>query len=130
MIRINFRRRILPVMLLSLLLLAVGTVGYMLIEGWSLTDALYMAVITITTVGFGEVRPLTGNGRIFTVVLILTGVSIVAYGFSTILEYILTVDVAATLRRRRMSREIDKLHNHVIVCGYGRVGQSAVASLK
>jgi voltage-gated potassium channel len=128
--RVNFRRRILPVLLLSGLLLGIGTIGYMMIEGWSIIDSFYMAVITITTVGFGEVRPLSGSGRLFTVILIFSGVSIVAYGFSTILEYILTVNVGATLRRRRMGREIDKLQNHVIVCGYGRVGKSAVASLK
>lgn len=125
----NFRKRVLPLVMLPLILLAVGTVGYVLIEGWSVIDAFYMAAITMTTVGFGEVQPLSSNGRIFTVGLILSGVGVVAYGFSTLLEYILTVDVADRIRRRRVSKEIAKLNNHVIICGYGRVGRSAVTSL-
>ena len=127
---ISFRRRILPLLSLPFVLLLVGTVGYMVIEKWPLIDAFYMAAITMTTVGFGEVRPLSNDGRLFTVVLILMGVGVVAYGFSTLLEYILTADLANTLRRRRMSREIRKMRNHVIVCGYGRVGESAVNSLR
>ena len=127
---IDFRRRIIPVLLLPIILLGVATSGYMIIEGWSLIDALYMAAITMTTVGFGEVQPLSSNGRLFTILIIMTGVGVVAYGFSTLLEYVLTANLAETFRRRRMSREIEKLHGHVIVCGYGRVGQSAVDGLK
>ncbi|KAA3664823.1 MAG: TrkA family potassium uptake protein [Chloroflexi bacterium] len=84
----------------------------------------------MTTVGFGEVRPLSSNGRLFTIIIIMIGVGVVAYGFSTLLEYVLTADLAETFRRRRMSREIEKLEGHVIVCGYGRVGNSAVEGLK
>lgn len=126
----EFRRRILPLLLLPFVLLGLGTLGYVIIEGWPVIDAFYMAVITMTTVGFGEVRPLSLTGRLFTVVLILSGVGVVAYGFSNLLEYLITVDLTTTLRRRRMTREISKLKNHVIVCGYGRVGRSAVTSLQ
>ncbi len=127
---IDFRRRIVPILLLPVVLLGVATAGYMIIEGWSLIDALYMAAITMTTVGFGEVQPLSSNGRLFTILIIMIGVGVVAYGFSTLLEYVLTANLAEKFRRRRMSREIEKLEDHVIVCGYGRVGQSAVDGLK
>lgn len=126
----DFRKRVVPVLLLPFALLGLATVGYMIIEGWTLIDSLYMAAITMTTVGFGEVQPLSSNGRLFTIVIIMTGVGVVAYGFSTLLEYVLTANLAETFRRRRMSREIEKLHDHVIVCGYGRVGQSAVEGLQ
>jgi voltage-gated potassium channel len=118
-------RRVLALILIPVLLFVFGTVGYMLIEGWGLGDAFYMTAITLTTVGFGEVQTLTTNGRIFTVVLLVAGVAFVAYG----LEYLLTANLGDTWSKRRMMRHIDNLENHVIVCGYGRVGQSAVTSL-
>ncbi len=118
-------RRVLALILIPFLLFAFGTSGYMLIEGWGFSDAFYMTAITLTTVGFGEVQTLTTNGRIFTVVLLVAGVAFVAYG----LEYLLTANLGDTWSKRRMMRHIDNLENHVIVCGYGRVGQSAVKSL-
>lgn len=118
-------RRVLALILIPFLLFAFGTVGYMLIEKWSVIDAFYMTAITLTTVGFGEVRTLTTGGRIFTVVLLVAGVAFVAYG----LEYLLTANLGDTWRKRRMMQTIENLENHVIVSGYGRVGQSAVASL-
>lgn len=127
---LNFRRSVVPLFLLLIGLFVAGTVGYMLIEGWNLSDALYMTAITLTTVGFGEVQPLTLTGRIFTIFLILSGAGSVAYGFSRLGEYFLTGDVAHRLRSRRMTRTIDKLQNHIIVCGYGRVGHSAALTLR
>jgi voltage-gated potassium channel len=127
---LSFRRSILPLVVIFVLLFAGGTVGYILIEGWTMADSFYMTAITLTTVGFGEVRPLSPLGRIFTVFLILSGVGSVAYGFSSLGEYLLTGSVAARLRSRRMTRLIDKLEDHVIVCGYGRVGKSAAITLR
>jgi voltage-gated potassium channel len=127
---LSFRRSILPLVVIFVLLFAGGTVGYILIEGWTMADSFYMTAITLTTVGFGEVRPLSPSGRIFTVFLILSGVGSVAYGFSSLGEYLLTGSVAARLRSRRMTRLIDKLEDHVIVCGYGRVGKSAAITLR
>ncbi len=118
-------RRVVALILIPFLLFAFGTVGYMIIEGWNVLDAFYMTAITLTTVGFGEVRTLTTYGRIFTVVLLVAGVAFVAYG----LEYLLTANLGNTWRKRRMMQTIESLENHVIVSGYGRVGQSAVASL-
>ena len=119
-------RRVFTLLLIPFLLFALGTVGYMLIEGWSVIDAFYMTAITLTTVGFGEVRTLTTGGRIFTVVLLVAGVAFVAYG----LEYLLTANLGDSWRKKRMTQTIENMQNHVIVCGYGRVGQSAVTSLQ
>jgi voltage-gated potassium channel len=118
-------RRVIALILIPFLLFVFGTVGYMIIEGWTVLDAFYMTAITLTTVGFGEVRTLTTGGRVFTVVLLVAGVAFVAYG----LEYLLTANLGNTWRKRRMMQTIENLENHVIVSGYGRVGQSAVASL-
>jgi voltage-gated potassium channel len=127
---LSFRRSILPLVLLVILLFVVGTLGYMLIEGWTWPDAFYMTAITLTTVGFSEVRPLSSIGRLFTVGLILSGVGSVAYGLSRLGEYFLTGSVGARLRSRRMMRTIDKMRDHIIVCGYGRVGKSAALTLR
>lgn len=121
----SMNRRVLALILIPFLLFTFGTVGYMIIEGWNAFDAFYMTAITLTTVGFGEVRTLTTTGRMFTVVLLVAGVAFVAYG----LEYLLTANLGETWRKRRMMQTIDNLENHVIVSGYGRVGRSAVASL-
>lgn len=118
-------RRVLALILIPFLLFVIGTAGYMLIEEWSLLDAFYMTAITLTTVGFGEIEPLSTNGRIFTVGLLVAGVSFIAYG----LEYLLTANLGDTWRKRRMIRTIEQMENHVIVCGYGRVGESAISSL-
>lgn len=124
-------RIILKLSFLIVAMLAVGTVGYRLIEdGWSWLDALYMVVITMTTVGFGEIHPLSPAGRLFTIGLMLMGISVLAYGLGTIFEYVLTADLAGTIRRRRVSQEIEKLNNHIVICGYGRVGRSSVDSLR
>ena len=89
-----------------------------------------MTVITLTTVGFGEVQPLSLAGRWFTIVLILLGVGSVIYSLSMAGEYLFTVDVGKRLRSRQMRNRIKKMKDHVIVCGYGRVGQSTMDALR
>ena len=108
----------------------IGIVGYVLIEGWSVTDALYMVAITLTTVGFGEVRPLSANGRLFTVFLMFIGIGTVAYGFSILGQYVVNMSLNQFARERRMKREIKLLKDHFIICGYGRVGQRAAEGLR
>jgi voltage-gated potassium channel len=123
-------RQLRLVVVLFGLLVAAGTVGYSLIEGWSPTESLYMTVITLSTVGFGEVRPLTPGGRAFTVALILVGVGGVAYLFSSLAEYVVAGELQGTLQRRRMQHKIDGISNHYIVCGYGRVGRHVARELE
>lgn len=114
---------------LYLMLLALGWVGYVLIEGWSWTDSIYMTVITVSTVGFGEIRPLSPMGRIFTGAMIVMGVSTTAYAFSTMADLIVSGEFRSLIWRKRMQNRIDKMSGHFIVCGYGRVGEQVVNEL-
>jgi voltage-gated potassium channel len=125
----SFKRQFLPLVGLLLGVLAFGVAGYYFIEGWSFLDSLYMVAITLTTVGFGEVQPLSNTGRIFTILFLLVGVVGVAYTLSAVGEYILTSNAGQQLRKRRVKRMIERMRDHVVVCGYGRVGQNAVSSL-
>ena len=104
-------------------IIATGTIGYMLIEGWSFVDAIYMTLITITTVGYGEVHPLTATGRIFSIFLIVGGVGGAVFVLSAFVEYIVEGKLGTTLGRRQMKAKIAKLKEHFILCGYGRVGE-------
>jgi voltage-gated potassium channel len=102
---------------------AIGVVGYALIEGWGFIDSLYMTIITITTVGFAEVHPLSAAGQIFSIFLIVGGVGGAVYAMTGVIGYIVEGYFTTTLGRRRMKRKISRLKNHFILCGYGRVGQ-------
>ncbi|MFH0921701.1 MAG: potassium channel protein [Fibrobacterota bacterium] len=105
-------------------IIAAGTAGYMLLEGWSVLDALYMTVITIATVGFREVRPLNTGGMLFTVGLILVGVTGVAFVLASVTEFILQGTFQNYLGRARMEKELKTLDRHYIICGYGRMGHT------
>ncbi|HEY5864279.1 MAG TPA: potassium channel protein [Candidatus Tectomicrobia bacterium] len=103
-------------------LVGVGTLGYHTIEDMIILDALYMTVTTLSTVGFGEVHPLSHRGRAFTIGLILFGVSAMAWAAESMLKALLEDHVRDAWWRRRMERVIDRLTDHYIVCGYGRMG--------
>lgn len=124
-----FKTKIYTAVFLLGFLLLVGVMGYKLISGYSLIDALYMTVITITTVGFGEVHPLDDNSKLFTVFLILASVVILGYSLSLITEYILSINSIVELRQKKMQKKIDSLKNHIIICGYGRNGKQAAKKL-
>lgn len=98
----------------------VGTVGYMLIERWDFIDSLYMTVITVTTTGFKEVRPLSDAGKIFTIFMIVVGVGSIAYTAGRAVQILFEADI---LRRRRMNKTLHELKEHFIVCGYGNIGK-------
>src|SRR3954471_17517158 len=103
--------------------LAVGVLGYMLLEDWEFFDALYMVVTTITTVGYGEIRPLSTHGRAFTMVLIVLGAGTMLYTLSAVVHYAVVGELTRRVWRRRMDRRIERMSEHVILCGYGRVGR-------
>ena len=106
-----------------LIILVFGSTGYMLIEGTNLTDAIFMTVISITTVGFKEVVPLSQAGKIFTIFLIFGGVGFFLYVVSLITEAMIEGGLHTFLRRRRMEKQLDFLKDHYIVCGFGRIGK-------
>lgn len=111
-------------------LFALGVAGYMLIEGYTALDALYMTVITLTTVGYGEVLPLSDAGRLFTIVLLFLGVGTLAYSVGALVEFVLAGKLGGQFASRRMHAALDAMENHTIICGYGRVGRSSALSLQ
>ncbi len=117
---------------LSLLLLIVctGIFGFISIEGYNFLDALYMTIITVATVGFQEVHPLSDNGRLFTVFLIITSFGTFAYAISSISRYVIDGEFNQNLKNYKTLTAISKLDNHVIICGYGRNGRQAAHVLK
>jgi len=111
-------------------IIATGTIGYMLIEGWPAIDAVYMTMITISTVGYGEVNPLSHAGRIFSIFLIVGGVSGGLFVLTAFIEYIVEGKLGLTRRRRQMKAKIARLKGHFILCGYGRVGEEIAHTFK
>ncbi|MDH5224671.1 MAG: NAD-binding protein [Actinomycetota bacterium] len=107
-----------------------GVIGYMMLEDWTFLDALYMTVITLTTVGFSEVRPLDSNGRVFTIVLLVMGVGLALVSVSLIAQLVAESQLGVRSRRRRMERDIDRLRDHTIICAYGRVGRAVARELR
>lgn len=118
---IHFKRILLGIPIL-IIIIAFGTNGYMLLENWGLEDALYMTIITLTTVGFGEVHPLSAAGRVFTMVLILMGVGFVFYIFGALTQVVIEGEIREVLGRRKLEKKIASLRDHYIVCGFGRIG--------
>lgn len=115
--------RITLTLLFPLLLLMGGTSGYMLIEDWDLLDALYMTVITLTTVGYREVHALTTAGRIFTMILALGGIFTLLYAMTEVIRTVVNGEIHGLLDYRRKERYLHHLSNHTIVCGMGRMGR-------
>ncbi|MBI5202229.1 MAG: potassium channel protein [Elusimicrobia bacterium] len=126
----EIRERLLGVLAPVGLMMAAGTAGYRLIEGWPLFDSLYMTVITLATVGYGETHPLSHAGRVFTIGLILVGIGVLTYAFSSLTAFIVEGDLNDALRRRRMQTKIAKLAGHFIVCGGGHTGRIILEELE
>ena len=124
-----FRRFLFPIISLTLLLVA-GTAGYRWLERMGTIDALYMTVITISTVGFGEVKPLSPIGRLFTIGLIFSGGGLVAYTLSDTAAFVLSGEWRANWARKKRHSMLAQISHHVIICGYGRVGRHVAQELK
>lgn len=126
----DIKRQIIRLFLSIALLLFLGTAGYFFIEKWNIFDSLYMTVITLATVGFGEVQPLSSAGRIFTIFLILGGIGIMTYIFTTLTSIVVEGHLKNIFRRIKMENNISKLKNHFIVCGNTHTGMSIALELK
>ena len=123
------RRSLKIIAILLFLLTLVGTVGFRYIEHWSWFDSFYMVVITLSTIGYQEVHPLSFAGRVFNVAVIIAGVALVFLLIGSLTQALLEFELRKVFGRRRMEREVAGLKNHYIICGAGRVGRSVAAEL-
>lgn len=126
----GFRGRLILILVAISAVLLAGTAGYVWVAGYSPFDAFYMALITITTVGYAEIQPLGRAGRIFNVFIVLFGVTVMFFAIGAITEFIVKIQLVEFFGKRRVKSMIDKLQDHYIVCGFGRVGRSAAAELQ
>ena len=110
-------------------IILIGTLGYTMIEEWSLFDSFYMTIITIGTVGFREVAELSRFGRFFTIGLIVFGIGVGGYAVANLTSFIIEGQIRYLIRGRKMEKQIIKLKNHIIVCGYGKTGTDIVGEL-
>lgn len=124
-----FESKLNKIGLLVFSVLAAGTLGYMLLSDFSFIDAIYMTVITVTTVGFGEVQPFTDHEKIFTIFLILTSITIFGYAVSSFSEFLVSGKLFNHFKHKKVKKKIDNLKGHTIICGYGRNGKQAIAKL-
>ena len=112
------------------LILITGTFGYMIIEGWHFFEAFYMTVITVTTVGYGEIKTVSDIGRLFTVAIIFLGMGVMAYTLGMVAQTMVEFRISAILGRKKFGRKLKLMKNHYIICGYGRLGAIIVSELK
>jgi voltage-gated potassium channel len=117
-------------MVLLAFVLTIGTTGYSLVEGWDPFDSLYMTVITLSTIGFQEIEPLSKMGKAFTIGLIFSGLGVVAYAVNNGVRIIFEGEIQEVFGRRKMKKKLESLKNHYIVCGYGRMGKVICNELK
>lgn len=124
----SLQRLLYPLVFVAGIILS-GTLGYVLIEGWAWFDSLYMTVITLATIGYGEVKPLTPGGRWFTIVLIFVGVAVFGFLITRLTEAVIESGIRSALGRRKLFKDISQLKDHFILCGAGRVGLRVVDEL-
>src|SRR5579863_3270251 len=122
-------RRLVVIALAILFTLALGTTGFVLIEHYPVFDAFYMTLTTVTTVGYGEIRSLSTAGRVFNSFLILFGVIIMLLAIGAMTQTVIELELNQFFGKRRIKAMIEKLNDHVILCGYGRVGRGAADEL-
>ena len=125
----KIRSKVYIALLLLFVVISIGTLGFIFISDYSFINAIYMTIITISTVGFKEVEPLDSESKVFTILLILTSIVIFGYVISVLTEYISNYRLYEELKFKKVQKKINKLKNHTIVCGYGRNGRQAIAKL-
>ena len=122
-------RKFYYLILLLFIIITGGTIGYMIIEGWEFTESFYMTIITISTVGFGEVNELTTYGKFFTAFLIISSFGTFGFAITSISRYLVGGEYRQYLKEYKTMQETKKMSNHVIICGYGRVGMQVANDL-
>jgi len=125
----GIRKKLFLSLWLIIFINAFGVIGYMVIEGWNFRDSLFMTVITITTVGYGEVHELTAAGEMFTIVLLIFGVGIILYLLGTTAKLLLEGELEDLIGRKRLEKKINELRGHYIICGFGRMGKTIAKEL-
>jgi voltage-gated potassium channel len=123
-------RRLLPAAILLGIIILLGVIGYCMIEGWGVLDSTYMVVITLFTIGFGEVHPLSHAGQIFTMLIAVSGVGTAVYAGGRAVEIIVEGEMSGYQKRKRMDRVIAEMNQHFIICGYGRVGHQVAETFE
>lgn len=123
-------RKFVFVFILLVSILLFGTFGYMIIEDMRFIDALYMTVITLATVGFKEVKELDENGKIFTIILILTGFGVFTYTLTVGAKILIEGEIKEVFKKRKMRKKVENISRHYVICGYGRMGSIIVKELK
>jgi len=126
----RFKGRVVLIVVAVAVVMSIGCVGYMTFAGYTLFEALYMALTTITTIGYGEIRPLGAAGRVFNMIYIVIGVATVLVAFGVLTQAMIELELSGYFQKRRRRHMIDNLQSHFIVCGYGRVGRSASEELR
>lgn len=124
-----FKQRLYVSVCLLIGVIAIGVTGYMLISGDNFTDSLYMTIITMTTVGFGEIHPLTDYEKFFTIFLILISIVVYGYSITALTEYLANGKILQLLKNKKVQKKIRRLRDHTVICGYGRNGKQAVKRL-
>ncbi len=125
----EIKKELILAAILLVILFTSGILGYKLIEGWNFIDSVYMTVITLATVGFGETHQLSIGGRVFTIFLIIFGITTFVYAISRLQSFFIEGELTGILRRRKMENKIKNLNNHYIVCGSGDVGKTIIEEL-
>lgn len=123
-------KRLISTFFALVIVFALGIIGYILIEGWTFLEACFMTVITLATVGYGETRPLTQAGRIFTIFFIIGGYGVVLYGISSLTAFLVEGELKDILRRRKMEKNISKLTDHYIICGADTTGEFIIEEMQ
>jgi len=126
----TLRKRLILSGALIFLIISIGTAGFIIIEGWGFLDSVYMTIITLSTVGYGEIHALSAKGRIFNMFLIIGGVGTVFYALSIWAKLLLEGELQELFGRKRLEKKIKELHDHYIICGYGRMGKIICRELK
>jgi len=122
-LEIDILKRVSGILLLLLAIIIIGTLGFVLIEGWSIFESVWQTVITLSTVGFSELRPMSDAGRVFTVIFILVGFAAFGYSATTLTRIIVEGEIKNIFRNRKMEKDISKMTGHIIICGFGKLGK-------